>query len=252
MRPTRRTFLKLTGAAAASLYTTRGFGQEGEEAATRSVIWYIDIEHQKSASQGDFAIKRGAIEEAAPGCSVNYVWYGDVVSNPSSLESMKAGNVLAWFISGNTAEWADYIKSTPSISQFEEILINNTTIPMFAVCGGHQIMSVAFGGAIAHMSGCPTDKDCEYDKTLPITVLTPSDPIFAGLPTAPEFVFWHHDEVISSPEFSLLAKTASCKYQVLKHKERLIYTTQFHPELRGPHGVELMTNFFNLCKRHSY
>ena len=95
MRPTRRTFLKLTGAAAASLYTTRGFGQEGEEAATRSVIWYIDIEHQKSASQGDFAIKRGAIEEAAPGCSVNYVWYGDVVSNPSSLESMKAGNVLA-------------------------------------------------------------------------------------------------------------------------------------------------------------
>ena len=101
------------------------------------------------------------------------------------------------------------------------------------------------------VSGCPTDKDCEYDKTLPITVLTPSDPIFAGLPTAPEFVFWHHDEVISSPEFSLLAKTASCKYQVLKHKERLIYTTQFHPELRGPHGVELMTNFFNLCKRLS-
>jgi hypothetical protein len=42
-----------------------------KRAMKRTVIWYIDIEHQRTASAADFDThKRANIEAAAPGCTV--------------------------------------------------------------------------------------------------------------------------------------------------------------------------------------
>lgn len=223
-----------------------------KRAMERTVIWYIDIEHQRTASVADFeTYKRANIEAAAPGCSVEYTWYGELVQNPAGVTTLKADDVLAWLVSGNTTEWSDYVSGTPPLATFEQILVDNTEIPMIAACGGHEIMAAAFGGGIAHMTGCPTNPDCEFGKTLAVDVLSPSDPLFAGLPLYPQFVFYHHDEVAVKPvDFQHLARTAVSELQVLKHKYRVIYSTQFHPELGGPQGGDLLTNFFTICNEY--
>ena len=48
----------------------------------------------------------------------------------------------------------------------------------------------------------------------------------------------------------LLASTPECKVQAFKHPQRLVYGTQFHPEVNNddhPHGRVIIGNFFRLA-----
>jgi GMP synthase (glutamine-hydrolysing) len=60
----------------------------------------------------------------------------------------------------------------------------------------------------------------------------------------------HYWEVKKLPDdLVLLASTEECAVQAMRHKECLIYGTQFHPEVheeQHPDGRRLLTNFFRL------
>lgn len=52
------------------------------------------------------------------------------------------------------------------------------------------------------------------------------------------------------PEFDVLAATGECPVQAIKHRERLLYGTQFHAEAYDdahPHGRAILENFFRLA-----
>ena len=57
-----------------------------------------------------------------------------------------------------------------------------------------------------------------------------------------------HSESITLPEeFLLLAKSKTCDNEVMKHKTKSIYGTQFHPEVSDNNGKILFRNFLKLC-----
>jgi GMP synthase-like glutamine amidotransferase len=111
---------------------------------------------------------------------------------------------------------------------------------------------------------------------------TARDPILEGLPACPRFVQYHRDTVLDDrhpgfclllepdpetvPQFWLKDDVAHrnptfpediCRVQMLRldSSKRLLYTTQFHPELPSgdpdvdANGARLLNNFFTLAER---
>ncbi len=85
---------------------------------------------------------------------------------------------------------------------------------------------------------------------MPVHVLRP-DPIFKGLGTDPLLFESHYWEIKAAPEgFDLLASTENVRVQAIRHRQHLIYGTQFHPEVSSadcPAGFTLLQNFFSLA-----
>lgn len=139
-------------------------------------------------------------------------------------------------------------------------LIRDTTIPTMGFCGGHQLIAQAFGGKVAPMRPLrpdETDPNPDYWPGIfkewgftKVRVLK-RDPILAGLPddiVVRELHAWEITDL--PPEFDILAATQECKIQMIKHKSRPLYGSQFHAELyddKHPHGKVILQNFFRIA-----
>jgi GMP synthase (glutamine-hydrolysing) len=77
------------------------------------------------------------------------------------------------------------------------------------------------------------------------------DPIFDGLPQEIQVLQQHVSECKQVPDqFEVLASSVVCPIQVIKHKTRLIYATQFHAEAYDndhPDGKRILQNFFRIA-----
>jgi GMP synthase (glutamine-hydrolysing) len=113
----------------------------------------------------------------------------------------------------------------------ENILLDHVSVPMFAICFGHQLICHALGGVVDwNPHGCeagtfevtkvPNSPCCSTD---PLLALTGLDQTFA-------VNAYHNQTVVQRPERSVcFYETAADKNQVLRHAP-LVYSTQFHPE----------------------
>jgi len=139
-------------------------------------------------------------------------------------------------------------------------LIRNTQIPIFGFCGGMQLIGQAYSSKVERMRKL---RDGEKDPNpryhpgqfkewgfLPVQIVQ-RDPLFDGLPDEIVVRESHAFHVVQVPaEFKLLASTPECKVQAFKHRKRLVYGTQFHPEVNNddhPHGRVIIGNFFRLA-----
>lgn len=120
--------------------------------------------------------------------------------------------------------------------------IKNSSIPILGICLGHQIMGTLFGATISK-GNC-------IDRMEPIEIVT-DDPLFRDIEN--EALFREeHSEYISLPEdFLLLARSGSCGNEAMRHKNRLLYGVQFHPEVSGVAGGRLFANFLSYVEKHS-
>jgi len=139
-------------------------------------------------------------------------------------------------------------------------LIRTTRIPMIGFCGGMQLIGRAFGANVVPLRKLmPGEKDPNprYHPGLfkewgflPVKIAQ-RDPFFDGLPDEIVVRESHAFQMARvPPEFVLLASTAECRVQAIKHKDRLLYGTQFHPEVHDdahPHGGTLLRNFFRMA-----
>ena len=84
----------------------------------------------------------------------------------------------------------------------------------------------------------------------PVRVIQREDPLFAGLPETIMVLESHYCEVKALPPgWVLLASNGNCRVQAMRHPERPVYGTQFHPEgftEYYPHGRTILENFFRL------
>ncbi len=233
-------------------------------AKPKKKVIYLDIEHTHMIGCGrPEALKdvvSAAAQKAVPGAYGVRVWYGD-------FNGAADDELLALFISGNCSEWSWYnhpdekdgkgnvVGSTPSLDIVKRF-ITTTSVPIIAACGGHQLIAKAFAGdqAVDHIHFKPgEDRDAEFDKTLPVSLTQAgqSDPIYNAV--SPQFRFFHHDEVtVRDPRFDLLASTGVSANQSFKYNrlDRIIYTSQFHPEQDDggySSGAQYMQNFFKLA-----
>lgn len=108
--------------------------------------------------------------------------------------------------------------------------------PVFGICAGHHVLGYLYGSEILR-SVEPESGDFEVK-------ILKKDVIFEGLPETLKVKQMHNDSITLPGNFELLASSKVCKNQMMKHTERPIYTTQFHPEF---YNHDLIRNFIFMC-----
>lgn len=163
------------------------------------------------------------------------------------------------------------------VSEFYPVVdwLMETEKPILALCGSHQLLGFAFEKNLRHVSqlsdqpmrhlrpGEPvTNPDYHPDFYMergfyPVELTQEGriDPLLQGLGNAPHFCESHYCEIKQLPKgFELLGSTPECKIQVMRHKKRVLYGTQFHPEdynERFNAGKQLLENFFALSSKET-
>ncbi len=112
-------------------------------------------------------------------------------------------------------------------------------VPLLGVCYGHQLIAHILGGEVAKGSSA------EYG--LGKITIDVEDLLFKGVPK--EFQAWvsHFDEVKRMPAgFEALAHSSTCKVEAMRHGEKRIFGTQFHPEVwHTENGEKILENFLS-------
>ena len=143
-----------------------------------------------------------------------------------------------------------------------------TRLPVLGLCGGHQLLAHLFSAGLPQgeslqdqpmrrLAEGEADPEPAYhpgwfkEKGMqPVRVLAREDPLFAGLRETIVVLESHYCEVKAlPPEFMLLASNDNCRVQAMRHRERPVYGTQFHPEGHTEEysdGRRLLENFFRL------
>lgn len=127
--------------------------------------------------------------------------------------------------------------------------IRQTDVPVLAICGGHQMVGLAFGAKIITLDHCEArerrkNRLMEYQYRF-VRITDDSDPIFAGIKDQSEYDRWHdHTKLLHVwqnhglqldrlPEgFKHLARSYRSEVQMMVRRtaEHLIYGVQFHIE----------------------
>ncbi|MBX3279378.1 MAG: hypothetical protein KF868_15350 [Acidobacteria bacterium] len=136
------------------------------------------------------------------------------------------------------------------LAQFADF-IRRTTVPVLAICGGHQLVGQAFGAEIVTLDGrLPSERRTgrvvEYQYRF-VKITDPLDPIFAGIADRPDYRWqkytqrrhllriWqnHGLQLDRLPDgFRQLARGYLTENQMMVRRtpEQLIYGVQFHIE----------------------
>ncbi len=108
-------------------------------------------------------------------------------------------------------------------------------LPVLGICAGHHITGVLYGAELLR-SKEPESGDFMVD-------IIKQDPILNGMGSFFKVKQMHNDSITLPPEFELLVSSETCFNQLMKHKEKPLYTCQFHPEYFNP---DLIRNFVEL------
>lgn len=109
--------------------------------------------------------------------------------------------------------------------------------PVLGICAGHHITGFMHGATLLQ-SEEPEAGDFEVEIVKP-------DPLLNELPNSFRVKQMHNDSVTLPHDFELLATSLTCLNQLMKHKQKPLYTCQFHPEF---YNHDLVRNFVKLCK----
>lgn len=140
-------------------------------------------------------------------------------------------------------------------------LLRDTKIPTIAFCGGFHQVYLAFGGRCGDMRRLRPGENDPNAKYAPGRLkewgfckvkIVRDDPLFEGLDTEFEMLEQHVSECQMLPEaFELLASTDACRVQAIRHRDKPLYATQFHPEAYEEghmDGKRLLQNFFKIAR----
>lgn len=166
--------------------------------------------------------------------------YTEIVShNVTSKEIQelnKTFNVKGIILSGGPA--SVYEVKAPKINP--EILKLN--LPILGLCYGHQLLAQMVGGEVKRT------KQKEYG--IAYVKIDNSTKLFKGLSETEQVWMSHGDMVFSVPtEFIVLAHTDSCPVAAFKHKKKMMFGVQWHPEvIHTQKGGQVLRNFiFEIC-----
>jgi GMP synthase (glutamine-hydrolysing) len=100
--------------------------------------------------------------------------------------------------------------------------------PLFCSCFGHQALARALGGRV--ISDRPKAELGTH--VVQLNSAGQEDPLYHGFPLEFTAQLGHNDRVVELPEGAVnLASTLLCEVQSYRLAGRLVYATQFHPEM---------------------
>lgn len=111
-------------------------------------------------------------------------------------------------------------------------------IPILGICYGCQIIALTFGGSLRRLE--KPIKDFGH-----VTVKGDNALVFDKRRIR---VFKSHKFCVSRLPACLasVGESQTCSNEILSHRERPIFGTQFHPEASGPDGKSILANFMAL------
>ena len=144
----------------------------------------------------------------------------------------------------------DFDYYNPAVLDTFAEFIRGNTIPVLAICGGHQLVGLSFGARVVTLDRLEQheqreNRPLEYQYRF-VRITDPQDPIFRGINSPAEGLLhdplharvlrvWqnHGLQLDRVPEgFKLLATSYLCRNQMMVKRAdgQLIYTVQFHLE----------------------
>ncbi|MFQ5940097.1 MAG: gamma-glutamyl-gamma-aminobutyrate hydrolase family protein [Nitrososphaerales archaeon] len=111
--------------------------------------------------------------------------------------------------------------------------------PLLGICYGAEITILAFNGSLKRLDNrIVGGNDITVKKENPLTNRKLLN------------VFESHGYYIATlpKEFTSVAESKSCKYEMITHQRKHIFGTQFHPEVSRD-GMDILRNFIQLTKR---
>ncbi len=166
-------------------------------------------------------------------------------------EKIKALSPGAIIITGQTTPWNMYRKR--DLKEIKKV-IKKSKIPILGICGGHQLIGLAFNMKVGLIKG--DDEVTTYDNCFRLKgnikmTVTESDKLLKGIQQSPKLYASHCEEIKKlNSSFKLLIKDTTSPVQMMKHKTKDIYGVQFHPEKAVPgdnSGMIILRHFINLA-----
>jgi GMP synthase-like glutamine amidotransferase len=162
-------------------------------------------------------------------------------------------DIAAVVISGSDARITNEVEKTKFGGVTD--LIRNCNVPLLGVCFGHQLLCEAFGAKTAAL------KEPILHKFEQVNIIQTGDILSRfrrGQPVP--LAQYHYDyvlkESLDDAGFILLADSPTCDVEAVKHKDKLFFGVQFHPEcitIGGEthlEGHRILDNFYcNNVKR---
>ena len=126
----------------------------------------------------------------------------------------------------------------------EIALIKNYERPLLGICGGHQLIGIAYGSKVIALG---------YEVTgyHNVQIIRPNT-LFRSLPLTIQVLESHKEIVNKLPsKFDLMAYSKGGIIEAMVHSEKPVYGVQFHPERyekMSPHGRIILQNFIDSLK----
>ena len=164
--------------------------------------------------------------------NVHSLLFGPGVS-PDELR--RAGAVGLIFSGGPSSVYeADAPRCAPALLEMG--------LPVLGICYGMQLACHLLGGQVR------ATRSREYGRTR--LHVDDAGSILAHV-ASPTSVWMSHGDVVDdvSDDFAALARTDSCRFAAVRHKQRPIFGLQFHPEVtHTPSGTQILRNFvYDVC-----
>lgn len=166
------------------------------------------------------------------GYSFDYKRYSEINREQLGLES------LPWFnkviLSGRRIGGSNINAINSTIVKY----CYSRDIPILGICYGCQIIALTFGGSLKRLE--KPIKDFSH------VIVKSDNALVFGKQRL--MVFKSHKFCISKLPSCLnsAAESQTCKNEILVHKEKRIFGTQFHPEVSGADGISILCNFMAL------
>jgi GMP synthase-like glutamine amidotransferase len=226
------------------------------------IIWVrVETLAKYEAGDGDFKLKRRFEQLSGQPCLVLHFSQ----ATPQAVRDLRPRALL---LSGCGTWFRDF--DVRDFDVFEDMVNECADVPTIAFCGSHQLLGFMFNHGFRDLDrvmdepmrplredepqiGAVTKDNAGWfteQGFYPVCIVK-SDPLFDGLPDPFIVRESHVCEIKHLPlGFDLIATNENCRIQAMKHCERMLYGTQFHPEGwqdEYPHGRQILLNFFRLA-----
>ena len=161
-----------------------------------------------------------------------------VINTKKQLTNYINKKILGIILSGSDLSYAEKVCSNKININIMALLEFN--VPILGICFGFQTIGLFYGGTISKLNNLNKGKQ---------EITLKKNELFYNIDNS-IFYQYHNDYLKEVPHNFLIIAKYNQIVNGIKHKYKPIYGIQFHPELSGKPGEQLLENFLSICSTY--